>query len=94
MVLCHQLVVGDDGAITDYQLRQKDPKRHAVKAFQSLNYEVVATGDSYNDISMLEQANTAMLFRPSDKVRQDYPDYPVAETYAELQVMFAAAQAD
>ena len=94
MVLCHQLVVGDDGAITDYQLRQKDPKRHAVKAFQSLNYEVVATGDSYNDISMLEQANTAMLFRPSDKVRQDYPDYPVAETYAELQAMFAAAQAD
>ena len=94
MVLCHQLVVGADGRITDYQLRQKDPKRHAVKAFQSLNYKVVATGDSYNDISMLEQADDAMLFRPSDKVRADYPDYPVAETYDELKTMFANALAD
>lgn len=91
MVLCHRLEVAADGTIAGYRLRQKDPKRHAVKAFQSLQYEVVATGDSYNDITMLEQADHAMLFRPSDKVRADYPDYPVASDYAELRAMFAAA---
>lgn len=91
MILCHRLEITADGAIGGYCLRQKDPKRHAVKAFQSLCYEVVATGDSYNDISMLEQADTAMLFRPSDKVKEDYPAYPVAETYAELRAMFERA---
>ncbi|MGR8918730.1 MAG: bifunctional phosphoserine phosphatase/homoserine phosphotransferase ThrH [Gammaproteobacteria bacterium] len=92
MVLCHRLEVDEAGAIANYHLRQRDPKRHAVKAFQSLHYEVVATGDSYNDISMLEQADTAFFFRPSDKVRQDYPDYAVAETYDTLRDMFEAAR--
>lgn len=91
MILCHRLEVADDGKISGYRLRQPDPKRHAVKAFQSLRYEVVATGDSYNDISMLEQADHAMLFRPSQKVRDDYPNYPVASDYAELTAMFSAA---
>ncbi len=91
MMLCHRLEVEPGGRISGYRLRQRDPKRHAVKAFQALNYAVVATGDSYNDIGMLEQADSAMLFRPSEKVVRDYPDFPVAEDYPSLRGMFAAA---
>ncbi len=91
MILCHRLEIADDDTITGYHMRQDDPKRCAVAAFQSLKYEVVATGDSYNDISMLEQAEHGMLFRPSDKVRADYPEFPVARDYPQLQAMFADA---
>ena len=91
MMLCHRLEVADDGRITGYRLRQSDPKRHAVRAFRSMNYEIVATGDSYNDISMLEEADHAMLFCPSDKVVADYPDFPVARDHGELRAMFADA---
>lgn len=91
VILCHRLEIANDGRITDYHIRQADPKRHAVRAFQSLNYAVVATGDSYNDISMLEQADVSMLFRPSEKVVADYPAYPVARDYDTLKAMFEAA---
>lgn len=91
MILCHQLTIDADGTISGYRLRQTDPKRHAVQAFQSLKYEVVATGDSYNDISMLREANKGMLFQPSEKVTRDHPDIPVANDYEELKAMFAAA---
>ena len=91
MILCHRLEVTDGGLIAGYHMRQDDPKRCAVAAFQALNYEVVATGDSYNDISMLEQADHGMLFRPSDKVVEDYPELPVARDYTELRAMFAQA---
>lgn len=88
MTLCHRLTVGSDGNIIDYRLRQVDPKRHCVKAFQSLGYEIVAAGDSYNDISMLEQAENGILFQPSEKVVNDFPDFPVALNYEELKVMY------
>lgn len=90
VILCHRLEVDAAGMIVGYRMRQADPKRNAVRAFQSLKYEVVATGDSYNDISMLEQADIGMLFQPSDKVMRDHPDIPVARDYAQLQAMFAA----
>jgi phosphoserine/homoserine phosphotransferase len=88
MTLCHRLTVGSDGNIIDYRLRQVDPKRHCVKAFQSLGYEIVAAGDSYNDISMLEQAENGILFQPSEKVVSDFPDFPVALNYEELKAMY------
>ncbi len=91
VILCHRLEIKSDGKITGYIMRQDDPKRRAVAAFQSLNYKVVATGDSYNDISMLEQADTSMLFKPSHKVVADYPDIAVADNYTELQEMFSDA---
>ena len=91
LILCHRLEIKSDGKITGYTMRQDDPKRRAVAAFQSLNYKVVATGDSYNDISMLEQADTSMFFKPSHKVVADYPDIAVADNYTELQAMFADA---
>ena len=90
-ILCHRLILDDDGAIAGYQLRQPDPKRQAVVAFQSMCYEVVATGDSYNDIPMLQQADTGILFQPSAKVTADYPDFAVANDYGELRAMFGAA---
>lgn len=91
VILCHRLEISSDGKIAGYVMRQDDPKRRAVAAFQSLNYKVVATGDSYNDISMLEQADTSMFFNPSDKVVADYPDIAVADNYTELLAMFSDA---
>lgn len=90
MILCHQLKVDANDHVVGYTLRQTDPKRYSVLAFQSLNYQVVATGDSYNDISMLRTANAGMLFQPSEKVTRDHPDLAVAKDYTELQAMFAA----
>ena len=90
MILCHQLKVDANDHIVGYTQRQTDPKRHSVLAFQSLHYQVVATGDSYNDISMLRTANAGMLFQPSENVTRDHPDLAVAKDYTELQAMFAA----
>ena len=88
MMLCHRLqYLGDE--ITGYKLRQKDPKRHVVLSFQSIAYDVIATGDFY-DISMLEQSNKA-TFQTLDKVMTDYPNFPVAENYDELKDFFASA---
>jgi phosphoserine/homoserine phosphotransferase len=90
MILCHQLKVDGDGHIVGYTLRQTDPKRHSVLAFKSLQYKVVATGDSFNDISMLRTADAGALFQPSEKVTAAYPDLPVARTYDDLKAMFAS----
>ena len=82
-LLCHRLAVVDD-EITGYELRQPDPKRHSVRAFQDLNYQVIAAGDSYNDVPMLEQAQAGILFMAPDNVKAEYPGFAQAETYAEL----------
>jgi phosphoserine/homoserine phosphotransferase len=88
-LLCHSLTVDADGNVTDYNLRQHDPKMRAVKAFQALNYEVIAMGDSYNDTSMLQIADQGFLFRPPDNVAAEFPQFPVARTYDELKALFA-----
>lgn len=92
-LFCHRLEVAADGRITGYRLRQADPKRHAVKAFQHLNFSVIAAGDSYNDISMLQQAQTGILFRPSDNVIADYPQLPVSTEYTALRAAIDQAAA-
>ena len=83
-LFCNTLAVDAKGMIADYNLRQYDGKQKVVKALQSLNYEVIAIGDSYNDITMLKAAEKAILFRPPDNVRQEYAEFPTASTYAEL----------
>jgi len=83
-LFCNSLEVDAEGAITGYRLRQNDGKRHVVKALQSLNFEVIAMGDSYNDISMLQIAQQGILFRPPDNVVAEYPQFPVTGDYAEL----------
>ena len=82
-ILCHNLEVVDD-RIVGYRLRMADQKRHAVLAFQSLGYRVLASGDSYNDVSMLLAADAGFLFRAPARVREEFPQLPAFESYAEL----------
>jgi phosphoserine/homoserine phosphotransferase len=83
-LFCHSLEVNTNGMISGYHLRQRDAKRETVKALKSLNYEVIAFGDSYNDINMLKEADQGVLFRPPQNVINDYPDFPVMHEYMEL----------
>lgn len=85
LLLCHSLITDEHNMIKDYKLRQPDPKRKTVQAFQNLQYKVFAFGDSYNDISMLQQADVGVLYCPPQNVVNDYPQFPVATNYAELQ---------
>lgn len=84
LILCHNLVTDSRGMIVDYKLRQPDPKRKTVEAFQGLLYEVIAIGDSYNDISMLLQAEKGILYRPPANVKAEYTQLPVCMNYDEL----------
>lgn len=91
-MLCHRLTVDADGRLSSYRLRQPDPKRNAVRAFKAMQYKVVATGDSYNDVPMLQEADRSWFFCPPDNVVRDHPSIPVARSYAELQAVFGAAR--
>lgn len=90
-LLCHRLEVDSQGRITDYRLRQADPKRQSVRAFQLLNYRVIAAGDSYNDTSMLTQAEAGILFHAPDKVIAEFPQFPAVHSYADLKKAFVRA---
>jgi phosphoserine/homoserine phosphotransferase len=82
-LFCHRLIVADD-RITSYQLRMPDQKRASVAALQSLNYNVIAAGDSFNDTSMLAQANHGFLFHAPETVVRQFPQFPAVETYSDL----------
>jgi len=77
-LFCHDLEIDANGWITGYRLRQDDQKRKAVKALQGLGFKVYAAGDSYNDVSMLDSADAAFLFRPPDSLRDERKNWPVA----------------
>ncbi len=83
-LLCHHLTTDSEGNITNYNLRQKDAKRKVVEALQSLNYKVIAIGDSYNDISMLRKAEIGILFNPPQNVIDENSDLTVVKSYDEL----------
>jgi phosphoserine/homoserine phosphotransferase len=87
-VLCHNLDVEDD-RIVGYRLRRPDQKRHAVEAFRSMGYRVLAAGDSYNDTSMLLAADAGFLFRAPERVRAEFPQLPAFERYDELSAALA-----
>ena len=72
------------GRVANYRLRQPDQKRKAVAAFRSLNFRVIAAGDSYNDTTMLGEADTGFLFRSPDNVKAEFPQFRSAEKYDEL----------
>lgn len=82
-ILCHRLVVDGD-RITGYALRMPDPKRSAVRALHGLNYRVVAAGDSYNDTTMLLEADAGFLFHAPDNVRAEFPQLPALDDYDAL----------
>ena len=83
-LFCHHLTTDSEGNITDYNLRQENGKKHVVEALQSLNYKVIAIGDSYNDISMLKSADYGILYNPPQSVADENNDLQVVKTYASL----------
>ena len=82
-ILCHQLIVRDD-RIVDYALRMPEQKRHAVEAFRSLRYRVVAAGDSYNDSAMLRAADAGFWFHAPANIAAEFPQFPATENYDDL----------
>lgn len=88
-LFCNHLSIDENGAIADYHLRQSDGKFHVVKALQSLNFHVIAMGDSYNDLTMLQAADQGLLFRPPESIRSQHTQFPVSETYEELREAFS-----
>jgi len=83
-LFCHRLIVDEAGMITDYALRMPDSKRAAVNALKAVNFTIVAAGDSYNDVTMLKEADQGILFRPPANVKAEFPQFPVAEDYETL----------
>jgi phosphoserine/homoserine phosphotransferase len=92
-LFCHRLEVSDKDEITGYKLRQVDPKRKSVKALRQLEFKIYAAGDSYNDTTMLEEADAGFLFRAPDNVIKEFPQYPVTNEYAELRQFIDKAAA-
>ncbi len=90
-LFCHELVVDGAGRVRDYRLRMKDQKRAAVQGFKALNFRTIAAGDSYNDTAMLGEAHAGILFCPPANVVAEFPQFPVARTYAELRDAISAA---
>lgn len=82
-LFCHRLIVKND-RIVDFELRQVDQKRHAVEAFRSLNYCIIAAGDSYNDTAMLGAADAGFLFKSPDNVIKEFPQFPAFNEFAHL----------
>lgn len=90
-LFCHQLEVGADGRIANYRLRMPDHKRQAVVAFKQLKFRTIAAGDSYNDTTMLGEADAGILFRAPDNVIQEFPQFPVVTDFADLRAAIDSA---
>ena len=93
-LFCHELEIHPDGTILNYCLRQPDQKRKAVEALQALNFRVIAAGDSWNDLTMLQSADHGILFRPPETLVAAEPDMPVTRTHEELKAAIEAAFKD
>ena len=91
-LFCHKLITNSSGEIITYELRQKDQKTKAVEAFQSLNFQVISAGDSYNDIGMLKQADAGILFCPPSNVIDAFPQFPVSNNYQDFKIAFEKAR--
>lgn len=90
-LLCHRLEVDQSGRVVDYHLRQVNPKRQAVLALKTLYYRVIAAGDSYNDTTMLAEADAGILFSAPDNVIAEFPQFPAVHSYQELKQAFITA---
>ena len=86
-LFCHNLTIDKQSNITNYNLRIDNQKHKAVKALKKLNYHVIAFGDSYNDIKMIQEASRGFFFKPPDSVIADFPEIPVTRDYFELKTM-------
>ncbi len=90
-LLCHQLECAEDGTVLNYQLRQANPKRQSIVALKSLYYRTIAAGDSYNDTTMLSEADAGILFQAPDNVVNEFPRFPSVHTYEDLKLEFIRA---
>jgi phosphoserine / homoserine phosphotransferase len=90
-LFCHKLVIDADGFVADYRLRQPNPKFHAVNALKSLNYQVIAAGDSFNDTGMLGAADAGFFIHPPESIVAMFPQFPVNRSYAELKASIDGA---
>ena len=83
-IFCNELVVAPDGTITDFRMRQENQKYHAVQALQSINYDTIACGDSFNDLAMIRASKHGFLFRTTEQIKKDNPDLPAFEEFGDL----------
>ena len=90
-ILCNTLEVAANGEITGFKMRVAQSKLTTVRALQSIGYETIAAGDSYNDLAMIQAGKAGFLFRTTDKIRADYPDLPAFEEYGDLLAAIRAA---
>ena len=92
-LLCNELVVAPDGEVMDFRLRCKETKLSTVRALQSVGFETIAAGDSFNDLAMIQASRAGFLFRAPESIRAQYPDIPACEDYDDLLKLIRAAQA-
>jgi len=83
-IFCNSLEVADNGEVTGFKMRCENSKYTTVKALQSIGYDTVASGDSYNDLGMIKASKAGFLFKSTDKIKADNPEIPAYETYDEL----------
>ena len=90
-ILCNSLTVAEDGEITDFNMRIEKSKLTTVKAFQSMGYETIAAGDSFNDLAMIQASKAGFLFRSTEQIKKDYPELPVYDEFDDLLAAIKAA---
>ena len=90
-IFCNELEVGEDGMITGYRIRVEKSKLTTVRALQSIGFETIAAGDSYNDLGRIQAGKAGFLFRSTEQIKKDYPDIPACETYEELLALIRGA---
>ncbi len=83
-LLCNELVVAPDGMVMDFHMRCKETKLSTVRAFQNVGFETIASGDSFNDLAMIQASKAGFLFRAPESIIQQYPQFPACESYDEL----------
>ena len=93
-LFCNSLEVAENGEITGFKMRVEQSKLTTVKALQSIGFDTIASGDSYNDLGMIQASKSGFLFRSTDKIKADYPDIPAYETYEELLSAIRKAMVD
>lgn len=92
-IFCNSLEVADNGEITGFKMRCEKSKLTTVKALQSIGYDTIASGDSYNDLGMIEASKAGFLFRSTEQIKKDHPELPAFETYDELLAAIKKAMA-
>ena len=90
-LFCNELVIDEEGYIAGVKMRCDHSKLTTVKGLQSIGFDTIAAGDSYNDLEMIQASKTGFLFRTTDKIKKDYPQYPAFEEYGEFLAAIKAA---